>query len=213
MPKKATSQEMVLKSLRKMLASARLKPGQQIVQDTLAAKLGVSRVPLREALKVLEAEGRVVHEPHRGYFVAQLDIADFIEIYRLREILETEALSVGIPLATKKDIALVTKLASDVQHFSDSSDIIGAARANRKFHFSILNLCAQVRLIRLIENLWDFTDNYRILYLSEKKNRDYVATEHAKILQAVKQKDVVKVIKLHDDHRNHAVVALKALLP
>ena len=212
MPKIATQQEAVLNSLRKMLSSGKLKPGQQIIQDTLATRLGVSRVPLREALKVLQAEGRVIHEPHRGYFVAELNITDLVEIYRLRTILETEALQVGVPNITKKDLDQIAKLAQDVENVSKKSDIPAIAAANRKFHMAILKLCNQDRLMRIIDNLWDFTDNYRILYLSNEKNRLKVATEHAKIISALRAKDATKVVKLHDAHRNHAVAALREIL-
>jgi len=99
-----TAQEGVLRELRLQIASGKLSPGQQVIQDALAASLGVSRVPLREALKVLEGEGQVIYHPHRGYFVADLSVADLVEVYRIRSILEDEALRVGVPLLTNEDI-------------------------------------------------------------------------------------------------------------
>lgn len=212
MPNKATSQDAVLKSLRKMLMSGRLKAGQQIVQDTLAKRLGVSRVPLREALKVLQTEGRVIHEPNRGYFVAELNYRDLVEIYRIRTLLETEALRVGVPLATKKEIDAIARLAKEIEKIAQSHDPAAVAAANRKFHLAILELCGQDLLMRMIVNGWDFTDNYRVLYLSVEKNRARTVNEHAKIITALRAKDATKVIKLHDAHRDHAVAALKELL-
>ena len=88
MSESITAQEGVLRELRLQIASGKLKPGQQVIQDSLAASLGVSRVPLREALKVLEGEGQVTYHPHRGYFVADLSVADLVEVYRIRSILE-----------------------------------------------------------------------------------------------------------------------------
>src|SRR5690606_32639587 len=74
--KPPTAQQAVLAELRRFIASGSLRPGQQIRQDTLSAELGVSRVPLREALKILEGEGQVTYEAHRGYFVTELSLRD-----------------------------------------------------------------------------------------------------------------------------------------
>lgn len=79
-----TAQEFVLTELRRAIVSGQLRPGAAIRQDTLAESLGVSRVPLREALKILEGEGQVTYRPHRGYFVADLSYDDLREVYRIR---------------------------------------------------------------------------------------------------------------------------------
>ena len=88
-----TAAESVLHELRSALAAGRLLPGQQLVQEDLAADLGVSRVPIRESLKILEGEGHVTYHPNRGYFVTELSADDLIELYRIRQILEAEALA------------------------------------------------------------------------------------------------------------------------
>ncbi len=93
-----TAQEAVLVELRKEIASGALRPGEQVLQEAIADRLGVSRVPLREALKILEGEGQVVYHPHRGYFVAELSVADLVEVYRIRDLLEAEAVEVGVGL-------------------------------------------------------------------------------------------------------------------
>src|SRR5438093_12123886 len=83
-----TTQQFVLGELRRAITSGQLRPGTPIRQEALSEQLGVSRVPLREALKTLEAEALVVHEVHRGYFVAELSLEDLREVYRIREILK-----------------------------------------------------------------------------------------------------------------------------
>ena len=212
MPKRATAQESVLKSLRKMLATSRLKPGQQIIQDALAARLGVSRVPVREALKVLQAEGRVIHDPHRGYFVSELDVDDLAEIYHLRAILEDEALKVGVPNATSADVAAIKAIHDESVQASRKADITQIAVLNRKFHLAIYRLSKQERLISVIENLWDSIDAYRVLFLNESENRDRTNDDHARMVQALKQKDVKEALKIQASHRDHALKAITAQL-
>lgn len=212
MPKRATAQESVLKSLRKMLATSRLKPGQQIIQDALAARLGVSRVPVREALKVLQAEGRVIHDPHRGYFVSELNIEDLAEIYHLRALLEDEALKLGVPNASASDVAAIKAIHEEGILASRKGDITQMAFLNRKFHLAIYQLSKQERLITLIENLWDSIDAYRYLFLNDSGNRNRTNEDHARMVQAIKQKDVKAALKIQASHREHAVKAINAQL-
>jgi len=109
-----TAQEAVLTELRRAIGSGELRPGEQVLQDALAERFGVSRVPLREALKILEGEGQVVYRPHRGYFVAELDVADLREVYRIRDLLESEAVRVAVPRLTPVDLAAMTSAAAAV---------------------------------------------------------------------------------------------------
>ncbi|MBL8582662.1 MAG: GntR family transcriptional regulator, partial [Rhizobiaceae bacterium] len=102
--KPQTAQEAVLYELRRRIVSGEFEPGSQILQDALAEELGVSRVPVREALRTLEGEGQVSYEPHRGYFVVELDLNELVEIYRLRDLLEPEATAKAFPNITKEDL-------------------------------------------------------------------------------------------------------------
>lgn len=95
MARPPTTQEFVLQELRNAIVRGELPPRQPIRQDAIAQRFGVSRVPLREALKILEAEGQVVYRPHRGYSVAELALSDLLEVYRLRQLLESEAATVA----------------------------------------------------------------------------------------------------------------------
>ena len=109
--RRITAQELVLTGLRTDILTGELGPGDQVVQELLAERYGVSRVPLREALKTLESEGQVVYYPHRGYFVAELSVADLMEVYRLRSLLEAEA----IRHAVRSAIASPTSRASSAR--------------------------------------------------------------------------------------------------
>src|SRR5215218_10445562 len=102
-----TSQEAVLREIRRAIMTRELKPGERVRQEELAERLNVSRVPVREALKVLEAEGQVTYQAHRGYTVVALSLEELEEIYLARRLLETEMTRSAVP---KVDAGLIQHL-------------------------------------------------------------------------------------------------------
>ncbi len=207
-----TAQEAVLVELRRFITAGRLRPGQQIVQDALAERLGVSRVPLREALKILEGEGQVTYLAHRGYFVTELSLADLLEVYRIRELLEAEAVTVAVPQMTTEDIDRLEEAERDVQAAADAADLVAMTSANRRFHFTLIEACALPRLVRLIRLLWDATEVYRAVYYIEQHNRDVVAAEHLAVVKAVRAGDAATALLVLSEHREHAITALRPVL-
>lgn len=207
-----TAQQAVLGELRRFILGGRLPPGVQIVQDTLAAELGVSRVPLREALKILEGEGQVTYVAHRGYFVTELSLSDLLEVYRIREILEIEAITLAVPQLTAEDVDRLAEAERDVQRAAVKSDVVAMTAANRRFHFALIEACALPRLIRLIHQLWDATEVYRAVYYSEGSSRELVIAEHRQLVAAVRAGDIDAALRTVAEHREHAIAALRTVL-
>lgn len=207
-----TAQDDALRQLRADLVRGRLKPGDQIVQEALAERYGISRVPIREALRVLEAEGHVVYHPNRGHFVAELSVEDLLEVYRLRELLEAEAIRVGVPRLGKADFAALSKLADEVSAAAAKDDVIAMTAANRMFHFAIFDAAGMPRLTRTLGQLWDATDTYRAIYFGDEINRSRVLREHERIVAAARRHDAERVIALHDDHRGNSVATVRSVL-
>ena len=210
--KPPTAQEAVLAELRRLIVTGRLRPGEQIVQDALAAELGVSRVPLREALKILEGEGQVRYVAHRGYFVTQLSLPDLLEVDRIREILEAEAVRVGLPQMTTEDVDRLAEAERAVQAAAAAADVAGMTQANRRFHFALIEACGLPRLVRILGLLWDATEVYRSVYFTEPGNRERVDAEHHELVTAVKAGDIERAVNVLDEHRRHAVAALRLML-
>jgi len=210
--RRATAQDAVLASLRADILTGDLAPGDQIVQESLAERYGVSRVPLREALKTLESEGQVIYHPHRGYFVAELSIADLLEVYRLRAILEAEAIRRAVPALADDDVDALADLLADVDEASADGDVIAMTAANRRFHFAIFDAAGLPRLSRLLHQLWEATDAYRALYFQSAANRERVEAEHAAMVRALRARDAERLVRLHDEHRDHSVDAVRGLL-
>ncbi|GAA3292965.1 GntR family transcriptional regulator [Arthrobacter citreus] len=208
-----TAQAFVLTQLRRAISAGEFVPGQPLRQDALAKRFGVSRVPLREAFKVLESEGQVIYEPHRGHKVATLSLDDLLEVYRLRQLLETEAARAA--LTTSPDPGVLQALhaaAAEVETASAAGDLLRMTEANRRFHFVLVEAAGMPRLDRIVQVLWDATEAYRFVYYGVESNRERVEREHLLIIDAFEQRDTDRLIRLLDEHREHAVEALRAFL-
>ncbi len=202
----------VLGELRRLIAVGELVPGQPLRQEDLAERLGVSRVPVREALNTLESEGHVVHEPHRGYRVTELSLADLLEVYRLRQLLEAEAVRATIALGSARVLDDLRAAGADVERANAAGDLLAMNEANRRFHFVLVTSAKLPRLERILRALWDSTEAYRRLYYEEPGNRARVEHEHAGIVDAFAAGDAELVIRLLDEHRAHATAALGTVL-
>ncbi|CND76915.1 GntR family transcriptional regulator [Mycobacterium tuberculosis] len=207
-----TAQAAVLQELRRSILEGELKPGTQIVQDAFAERLGLSRVPVREALKILEGEGQVRYSPHRGYFVTELDISELLEIYRIRELLETETVRNATPKLTDEDVTRLSSTIDSMAAASEATDIVALTNANREFHFALFTPSGMPRFVRMIRQLWDSSDPYRSLYFADPGHRDVVDAEHRGILDAARARDAEALVRLLDEHRANAITGLKKVL-
>ncbi|MFI1660012.1 GntR family transcriptional regulator [Streptomyces sp. NPDC020472] len=207
-----TAQQFVLEELRRAITTGELRPGGPIRQEALAARFEVSRVPLREALKALEAEGLVVHHVHRGYFVAELSLDDLEEIYRIRELLETEAVRMAVRRMPDGTVATLERIQREVERAADEGDVAAMATANRLFHFTLIEASGMPRLVRLVATLWDATDAYRSLYYTESPHRKQAVREHRAVISALRHGDEESAVRRLDEHRAHAVAALREVL-
>ena len=207
-----TATEAVLVELRRMLVTAELAPGAPVRQEALAEALGVSRVPVREALKVLEGEGAVVHEPHKGYVVAELSVDDLVEVYRLRELLEAEAIRVAVPRLGDADLAALAAAADAVEGAARDSDMARMTEANRAFHFLLFDAAGMPRLSRTLRQLWDATDVYRSVYFTGSDNRARVLHDHEELMAALRAHDVRAAVAAQKAHRDASVESVTAAL-
>jgi DNA-binding GntR family transcriptional regulator len=207
-----TAQEAVLAELRRALVAGEMPPGAKIVQEDVAQRLGLSRHPIREALKVLEGEGQIRYQPQRGYFVADLDPEELVEIYRLRELLENEATRVGTQAITDADIAALEEIYAEIDAAMAADDVPALTAANRRFHFVLLTPCGMPRLLRMISQMWDSSNPYRARHFAEIENRRVSQREHALMLDAARARDTERLVELSDQHRAHAVPTLRRTL-
>ena len=211
-PRRQTAQQFALEHLRSQIASGTLQPDDRIRQEQLADEIGSSVVPVREALKTLEAEGQVRYIPHRGYHVARLSLEELIETYQLRRLLEDEAVRVGIEQLTEDDFSVLDLAIEDMETASSEIDIATMTAANLRFHFTIFDAAAMPRLSHFIRLLWQSTDPYRALYYADDGHRARANDEHRRIVVALHARDTQGAIAELDRHREHAIEGLTGLL-
>lgn len=208
----ATATESVAAALRRAIVDRDLKPGDRIGQEEVARRLGVSPIPVREALKVLEGEGQVVYRPRQGYFVAALDATGVAEVYRLRELLEAEAVRAAVPRLDGERVDAIDESFAEADAALADGRVGAAIAANRRAHFILLEASEMPVLVRHVRMLWDSTEAYRALYYDAAPRRKSVARDHRAIVAALRARDAERAVELLARHRARALDALTPLL-
>lgn len=190
-------------ALRELIASGGLSPGEQIRQEEVAARVGVSRSPLREAMRTLEQEGLLLHEPHRGYFVARLGRDELTQVYRMRQLLERELLR---SLAPPPDatLAALRALNAEIAQAMRRGAVAQMLRANRAFHFTLFDLSPLTLVRREVQRLWRLSEPYQATYLWHPATRERIVAEHDAIVDALAAGDRRALARLLDAHRESA---------
>jgi DNA-binding GntR family transcriptional regulator len=198
--------------LRRAIVAGELRPGERIAQEEVAARIGVSVVPLREALRVLEGEGQVTYRPRRGYVVTELRVEDLAEIYELRRVLEGHTARRVLPGLDAAALARMREAARDCCAAAAAGDVARELEANRRFHFALFEGPGTGHAVRLIRGLWDATEAYRALYYNMPEARAAADEAHKRILNAVRAGEPERVVAELDAHRDHALGTLRGIL-
>jgi len=207
-----TAQQHATDALRALIVRGDLRPGQRVNQEDLAAQLGLSVAPVREALRVLESEGQLTYLPRRGYFVTELRFADLQEIYELRAILEERAARRALPALDDDALQRIVEAAQDCVDAAGAGDVAGELAANRRFHFAILAAPEQPHAMRVIRLLWDSTEAYRAMYYNSPAERHASVAAHERILEALRAHDADRLVAELSAHRTRALDVLGAIL-
>ena len=192
--------EVVFNTLRQGILTGILKPGERLMEIHLAEKLGVSRTPIREAIRMLELEGLVTMVPRKGAEVAMIskqDLSDVLEVRRVLDGLATE-------LATKR-ISDEEKeaLKRAEEHFKEATatgDAIKIAQADVEFHDVILKASGNKRLIQMMNNLAERIYRYRLECIKDSDNHPRLLKEHAQLVDYVLKGDVEKAVEAAKKH-------------
>lgn len=174
----------------------------------------MSPLPVREALRVLVADGRVDYSPHRGYRVRAYTFAEVEEIFLMCSLLEAEALRRGIPQMDAADVARMRELLDQFNRLVRGGAMWDAVGVHRDFHFVPIERASLPRLEVELRRLWDHTDHYRGLYFFPDGSMSPIMDQdHANLLEACATGDAERAVALMDEHRGHALCRLLSILP
>jgi DNA-binding GntR family transcriptional regulator len=206
-----TADAIAAAELRGAIVRGDLRPGEKIHQQDTAAALGVSLIPLREALKTLAGEGIVTYEPQRGYFVTDLPVERIRELELARETLEGEVERLAIARVGDEAIAAMRLHLRNQERAVAERDPVEMIAANRAFHFTIFELCENAWLVRFVSQLWDAIDPYRVLsyrrmwmQLEEELLPEEILAEHRGIVEALEEMDNESALELLREHRRRS---------
>ena len=174
--------------LRDAILSGQIGPGQRVRQEDVAGRFGASRLPVREALRMLEAEGLIEHETNKGARVPRLDMHQVDVIYKMRERLEPLALSESIPYLTEGDLSRLDHIQTQIE---SNSDVGRFLELDRELHLLTYGGCHTDQLTAMVMRLWNSTQHYRRVYVSSSgPGRMWVINaEHRLLLDAIERRD------------------------
>ncbi|PQA87624.1 GntR family transcriptional regulator [Hyphococcus luteus] len=162
-----TSPNKIVDTLRSMIIRGALAPGEHLGQAELAKRFGMSKVPVREALKQLAAEDLLQHDHNRGYFVSKLSLDEAKQLYRLRRWIEAELLA-GVRWPTDEELKDFRRGFEELDRLADMRDRLGWAAALEQLRRSIFELSPEKVLLREALRLWSLTDRYRAVLPGDK---------------------------------------------
>jgi DNA-binding GntR family transcriptional regulator len=176
--------------LRKAILRGTIEPGERVRQEDIAQQLGASRLPVREALQMLAAEGLVENEPNKGARVPYRSMHEVDVMYRMREQLEPLALAESVPLTSAGTMFRLIEIQEEIETGVDVNRFL---ELDREFHLRTYSGCTIEQLTGTITRLWNSTQFYRraFMRLSGPERRWVVNAEHRLLLDAIERRDEV----------------------
>ena len=177
--------DVVFENLREAILEGNLKPGQRLMEVQLAEQLGVSRTPIREAIRKLELEGLVVMLPRKGAYVANMSLKDIIDVLEIRSSLEGLAAYLAAERIHEDDARKLQEIAEDFkQSIEKKDDIDVLLKKDVEFHECIFNATKNKKLSQIINSLWEQVHRFRATYISDFDTSYNLVVEHDHILKA-----------------------------
>jgi DNA-binding GntR family transcriptional regulator len=195
-----TVAEAAAEELRMRILSGQLKEGSQLRQEVLAAELGVSRIPLREALRLLEGEGLVTIVPHRGAVVSVLSPAEIGELFDLRALIEPELIRCAIPHLVPADLLKAEATLTGYRAAFERRDVETWGALNTQFHLALYRPARRPRFLALAQTLLDQADRYTRMQLLLTGGESRAQQEHEELLALCQAREIEPAAALLERH-------------
>lgn len=201
--------DVVFNTLRQAILTGELKPGERLMEIHLANRLGVSRTPIREAIRKLELEGLVIMIPRRGAEVAQITEKSMNDVLEVRRALDVLCVELACDRITEEELESLCEACKNFERVVKSKDIRKIAEADVALHDIILRATGNQRLIQLVNNLSEQMYRYRFEYIKDFSQHERLVKEHQIIYESIVKKDretASREASIHIDNQEQAII-------
>lgn len=201
--------DVVFNTLRQAILTGELKPGERLMEIHLANRLGVSRTPIREAIRKLELEGLVTMVPRRGAEVAQITEKSMSDVLEVRRALDVLSVELACDRITPQELLELKKACQNFEHAVHTSDAKRITEADVALHDIIVKATGNVRLEQLVNNLSEQMYRYRFEYIKDASQRERLIEEHKNIYESIVGKDkerAAQAARVHIDNQEKAIM-------
>lgn len=204
--------DVVFNTLREAILKGELKPGERLMELQLAAKLGVSRTPIREAIRMLEQEGLAVTIPRKGAEVAKMTEKDMEDVLQIREALDELAAKIACEQISEEQLEELVATMHEFEESTKTDNVKKIAEADVKFHDIIYQSTGNPTLVNMLNNLREQMYRYRVEYLKDENNYPTLMKEHKDIVEGLVRKNKMQVTETMHQHVKNQAVAVKAMI-
>lgn len=177
--------EIVYEELKLLILTGKISPGMRLMEEELAEDMGVSRTPIREAIRKLEKEGLITIEPRRGAYVSQISTKDMVEILEVRQNMEGLAAELAAQRMSKEDKEKLRNIAKAYEEAVAAGDMAEMIRCDTAFHHIIVEATQNKILIQMVEQLQEMVLRFRYIYYDNFKRAEQMLSEHQAIYEAI----------------------------
>lgn len=204
--------DVVYNTLRKAILKGEFQPGERLMEISLANRLGVSRTPVREAVRQLESEGLVIIIPRKGAQVAQITHQEMTDVLEVRKTLEILAVMKACARITDEELDELKKREENFKEILSCGDVTDVAEADEAFHDVIYGASGNRRLVQILNNLREQMYRFRVEYLKEKESWEQIVEEHRSIVMALSSRNENEVVRLTAQHVERQQEAIDRIL-
>ncbi|QBD85779.1 GntR family transcriptional regulator [Clostridium tetani] len=194
------AREIILEELRAAIFDKKLEAGDRLIENNIAKSMGVSRTPVREALRQLEIEGLAINIARKGTLVKGISKEDIIEIYDIREVLEGLAVRGACLNISRKEILRLKEIIEIMSKCINKNDTDKYIKSHNEYNRIILNASKNKRLISKLEYIYEYLKSMRKVTLSNETRREKALLEHKNIVEAIEEGDEVLAERLAREH-------------
>ena len=196
--------EVVCETLREAIVNGVLNPGERLMEIQLAEELGVSRTPVREAIRKLELEGFVIMVPRRGTYVADLSIKDINEVFEVRTSLDVLAAGLAAERITEEELEQLERLLVQIGEYIENGDMDKIVEADSLFHDILYCASRNDRLVGIINNLREQLTRFRSISMAYPGRLKNTLEEHTRMVEALAQRNVESAQQLAVKHMENS---------